>query len=360
MIQKTNQRMGIIGGMGNEAMVDLFEKMASYPEHKDREFIAFGNSRLAYKPDEVMHKWLPSDPPELPKIDTTHYTLAFMQHLGADLTGLACNSGHEHFRKVLPQLSLPFVDMLKYTAMTLEGTTDNVLVMGVNSLVDSGLYQSALAEQGVESTKPSPENQKKVMDAIYNPLFGIKTAQITPQAEALLCEVIRSESETQGCSKVVLGCTELPLALTQQSVQRFKQQGMIPDHIEVIDASQRLAEALVKGTGERQKLDKSLNDYFGTYTDWFQPISIKVSSLQSAAIIQKEIFSHTARYLADRNASIKGSYMHLPTLFFRENDTDIETSLSELNIRVHNEGEPLADYIESYLKDFFTDELLSL
>ncbi|MEZ9523719.1 aspartate/glutamate racemase family protein [Enterovibrio norvegicus] len=338
-------RIGIIGGLGNEAMVDLVEKIEATKGANKRAFIVFGNSRLAYKPDEVMQSWTATDEPELRKADTAVYTLRFMQYLGADVMGLACNSAHDLFRKLLPEVPVTFVDMLHRTAHTLEGTQDNVLVMGVNSLVDSGLYQSALMEQGVSSTKPSAENQQKVMAAIYDPAFGIKTAQITPEAEALLCDVIRSECELQGCSKVVLGCTELPLALTAESCARFKQEGLIPAHIEVIDASNVLAQCLLTAHGKGKALDGALDHYKGKHTDWFAPLTFKVTSLSAIARIQKEIFRHTVEFLAARGQSVTGSYLHLPTLFVSSSANDVEDKLIDMGIPVHCAGDDLGPVI---------------
>ncbi|MGF1727488.1 aspartate/glutamate racemase family protein [Photobacterium nomapromontoriensis] len=349
------QRIGIIGGMGNEAMVDLIEKMVSIPGADAREFIAFGNARLAYKPEEVMHKWLPTDPPELRKVDTAAFTLRLMQHLGADVMGLACNSAHALFRRQLPAVPVAFVDMIHQTAHSLIGTLDNVLVMGVNSLVDSGLYQSALEAQGIASTKPSPDNQQKVMSAIYDSAFGIKTAQITREAEVLLCDVIRDECQQQGCSKVVLGCTELPLALTAASCERFKQEGLIPEHIEVIDASRVLAESLLTAQGEGESLASDLETYRGPHSDWFAPLTFKVSSFDMAAKIQNEVLRLTVDFLAARGQSVTGSYMHLPTLFISESAQDAEEKLQSMEMIVHTEDEALepiiVDALERYYKD---------
>ncbi|MGF1707032.1 aspartate/glutamate racemase family protein [Enterovibrio baiacu] len=348
-------RIGIIGGLGNEAMVDLVEKIDAIKGADKRAFIAFGNSRLAYKPDEVMQSWKPTDEPELRKADTAIYTLRFMQYLGADVMGLACNSAHDLFRKLLPEVPVTFVDMLHRTAHTLEGTQDKVLVMGVNSLVDSGLYQMALMEQGVASTKPSVENQQKVMAAIYDPAFGIKTAQITPEAEALLCEVIRSECEQQGCSKVVLGCTELPLALTAASCARFKQEGSIPAHVEVIDASNVLAQCLLTAHGKGKAIEGELEQYKGKHTDWFAPLAFKVSSLDAIARVQKTVFQHTVSFLAAQGKSVTGSYMHLPTLFISQTLQDAEDKLIDMGIPVYLEHDDVGTVIVDALQRYYAD-----
>lgn len=339
-------RVGIIGGMGNEAMVDLIAKIATIEAHHEHEFVVFGNARLAYRPEEVGEKWLPTDLPELRKYDTAVYTLRLMQYLGVDVVGLACNSAHELFRKVLLNIPLSFIDMIERTANSLEGCQDKVLVMGVDSLVDSELYQSALSMQGVTATKPSKINQQKIMEAIYNPEFGIKTAKITQQAEKLLCDVICDEIATQGCKKVVLGCTELPLALTMSRCEYFKSKGLLPLGLEVIDASMVLAKSLVVNSGFNEPLLQPLLNYQGSNLDWFSPLCFKVESLTEMVQIQNQIFTLTAEYLAAKGKSITGSYFHLPTLFFSASAVDVEQKLLVLDIPVYTSDIKLTDIIE--------------
>lgn len=348
-------RIGIIGGMGNEAMVDLMLKMASLPDHKDYQFVAFGNARLAYKPQEVMQQWLPTDIPELRKYDTATYTLRLMQYLAVDHVGLACNSAHELFRRILPEMPVTFVDMIKQTSTSLQGCQDTVLVMGVNSLIESGLYQTALTELRIKATQPSVDNQAKIMEAIYNPNFGIKTAKITKQAKTLLCEVICDEIATQGCTKVILGCTELPLALTASSCQRFKDEGMLPLNVEVIDASMVLAQALVSVQGQSELLNQPLVTYQGKYLDWATPLAFKVSSLAESIEIQQRIFDYTVDYLTERNQSLAGSYFHLPTLFFSDSATDVEQKLLDLDIDVYSDINVLDKIITDKLAYYYSD-----
>ncbi|OBU32805.1 aspartate/glutamate racemase family protein [Photobacterium kishitanii] len=348
-------RIGIIGGMGNEAMVDLMVKMTSLPVDRDYQFVAFGNARLAYKPQEVMQQWLSTDIPELRKFDTAVYTLRLMQYLDVDHIGLACNSAHELFRRILPNIPVAFVDMINQTATSLQGCQDTVLVMGVNSLVESGLYQTALTAKGMTATQPSVVNQTKIMEAIYNPSFGIKTAKITKQAELLLCEVITDEIATQGCTSVVLGCTELPLALTATSCQRFKIEGMLPANVEVIDASMALAQALVSYQGTSEPLTQSLASYQGQYLDWSTPLAFKVSSLAQSVLIQQRIFEYTVDYLTAHNQCLAGSYFHLPTLFFSESATDIEQKLLALDINVYSDINLLDNIIMDKLAYYYSD-----
>lgn len=343
---------GIIGGLGNEAMVDLVQKILEVPGHESKSFVVYGNSRLAYKPEEVSRVWQPDDEPELRKHATAVHTARIMQSMGCGAVGLACNSAHELFREVFADIPVHFVDMIHETARTMADSKGRVLVLGVTSLVESGLYQKALERYGVEAVKASPENQEKVMAAIYDTGFGIKTAQITDEAQGLLCDVINEEYSRQGCRSVVLGCTELPLALTAQSCARFKEKGLIPEDVSVVDASAVLARRLVETefTAQSVKPDLTLPEH----VDWFPPAAFRLPSVKDVVRVQNNVIDLTVRFLKAKGRSIEGSYMHLPTLFITGEVTGFEDSLSELEVGIIDAEDNLAARLEPFFQQHFS------
>lgn len=347
--------IGIIGGLGNEAMVDLALKIDDLPNSKNHSYIFYGNSRLAYKPTELHQVNFPTDEAELRRHDTAVYTIKIMQYLGCNAIGLACNSAHKLFRKIMSDSPVTFIDMLHETARSMKNTPGTVLILGVTDLVESGLYQDALKTRDISTTRPSGENQGKIMAAIYDPQFGIKTAKITSKAESLLCEVISDEYKKQGCRKIVLGCTELPLALNIESCKRFKRHGMLPDDIDIIDASSVLAHALVQYSGKDQPANGHFQGCKTPYTDWFSPAAFRVKNLEELTVIQQNIFTFTSRFLNNRNQSITGSYMHLPTLYAVGNSTeDINTKLSFLKIRYYKHDATLEQQLQDVLEQYFS------
>lgn len=307
--------IGVIGGMGNEAMVDLAEKMARVPGHEKPNYVFYGNSRLAYKPHEVDAAGNDGGAIARRKAATARHTAAFMRFLGCGLTGLACNSAHELFRTVMRDSPVRFVDMIEETARSMRGVQGRVLVMGVTSLVESNLYQDALRALGIEAVSPSADSQAKTMAAIYDTQFGIKTGQITERAENLLCAVLADECQRQDCNHVILGCTELPLILTPEGCTRFKREGRIPESLRIVDASRVLAEALVSTPCPLPADDAPPPPRIEPETDWFPPAAFRVNSLKEMASVQRAVFKQTADYLAARGQSVTGSYLHLPTLF---------------------------------------------
>ncbi|WP_207261500.1 aspartate/glutamate racemase family protein [Desulfovibrio sp. Huiquan2017] len=344
---------GVIGGMGNEAMVDLAEKMARVPGHEKLNYVFYGNSRLAYKPHEVNAAGTDGDATERRKAATARHTAAFMRFLGCGLTGLACNSAHELFRTVMRGSPVRFVDMIEETARSMRGVQGRVLVMGVTSLVESNLYQDALRALGIEAVSPSADSQVKTMAAIYDTQFGIKTGQITEEAENLLCAVLADECQSQDCNHVILGCTELPLILTPEGCTRFKREGRIPESLHIVDASSVLAETLVSTPCPPPADDAPPVPRPEPETDWFPPASFRVNSLKEMASVQRAIFKQTADYLSARGQSVTGSYLHLPTLFLVGDVPAVVERLARAGMPPLSIDEPFTDTVDAMLEKHF-------
>ncbi|MCG8530524.1 MAG: aspartate/glutamate racemase family protein [Desulfovibrionales bacterium] len=353
MSQNIQKIIGVIGGMGNEAMADLAEKIAVESGSSACPFVFFGNSRLAYKPDEVHTHWKPTDAPEIRKKQTATYTCRLMQHFGCSTLGLACNSAHELFRSVMRDVPVSFVDMLHATARSLRGTHSKVLVLGVTSLVESGLYQQALATENIDSVSPSAANQQQVMQAIYDTTFGIKTSTITQEAEQLLCNVVTEECANHSVSAVVLGCTELPLVFTPKNCERFRREGLLPAHCSVIDASSVLAKQLLCNSPVCAPLSAPVETYRTSKTDWFAPATFTVTSPLEVALLQRQIMKQTQAFLRRSNRTVSGSYMHLPTLFLSEQLSDAHNKARSLGCHMYDESTDLTDFLERLFVMYF-------
>lgn len=346
--------IGVIGGLGNEAMVDLAEKLSRIPGHEKRSYVLYGNSRLAYKPHEVGTAGASADAIERRKAATARHTAALMRFLGCGLTGLACNSAHGLFRQVMKNTPVRFVDMIEETARSMRGAQGRVLVMGVTSLVESGIYQNALRALGIDAVSPSADNQAKVMAAIYDTRFGIKTGELTDTAEKFVFEVLADECQRQNCGHVVLGCTELPLVITPEGCARFKREGRIPESLRVVDASRVLAEALVSTPCPAPAENAPLPPRPEPETDWFPPASFKVNSLEEMAAVQRTIFKQTADYLSARGQSVTGSYLHLPTLFIVGEVPTAREKLARAQVPLMAIGEPFTAPVDAMLENHFT------
>lgn len=137
--------------------------------------------------------------------------------------GVPCNTFHapailRPFRELLEASGDPidFVDMLEETLGELEAAAPGARRIGVLSTSGtraSGVYDGLLGRAGLECLQVAPGRQDALHRAIYDPVWGLKAASpVSAQARAEV-EARARELAELGAEALVLGCTELPLAL---------------------------------------------------------------------------------------------------------------------------------------------------
>jgi aspartate racemase len=230
--------IGILGGMGPAATVDLFDRIVkATPARRDQEHIPVvivSNPAVPDRSEAILHGG--ADP--LPVMVAGLRQLAQM---GADFAVIACNTAHYYLPDLRAQGGLPIVDMIAETAQSIRRDhpeVERVGVLATSGTLAVGLYQKALTEVGLEPVLPTEDEITQIMDAIYGPA-GVKTCGAgTANREQL--RVAGQLLLARGAQALILGCTEIPLAL---------QDGDLPAPL--IASNQVLAEAAVKlGTGD--------------------------------------------------------------------------------------------------------------
>ncbi|MGD0005380.1 MAG: amino acid racemase [Anaerolineaceae bacterium] len=93
----------------------------------------------------------------------------------------------------------------------LERGLSTVGLLGTISTMEKGFYQEALARRGLSVLTPEPDERRYVSDIIYNELVAGK---LRPEARTRYVEIIQRLAD-QGAQGVILGCTEIPLLISQ-------------------------------------------------------------------------------------------------------------------------------------------------
>jgi aspartate racemase len=133
---------------------------------------------------------------------------------GADFLICPDNTIHQAFDLVEHRSPRPWLHIAREVAC--EATRRHhkqIGVLGTRSLMESRVYPDTLKAAGLDYRIPNPEQREKIDHIIFDELVN---AQFLPRSQAHFTEVIRSLKD-QGCDAVVLGCTEIPLIVTQES-----------------------------------------------------------------------------------------------------------------------------------------------
>lgn len=228
--------IGIIGGMGPLATVDLFDKIVRLTEaEKDQEHLPIVIVNTPEVPDRTKAILEGGSDPTPYLMDAA----LRLKAAGADFLIVPCNNSHHFLEKL--SLPLPLLSMIEVTADRLKDEGVKVAaILATSGTLASDLYQKALAARGIKSVAPDSVAQKEVMKVIYD---VIKAGRFDYDPTPL--QKIIADLEEKGATRLILGCTELPLA-----VKKFG----ILGHF--IDPTVELAKAAILEAGGRLLSDE--------------------------------------------------------------------------------------------------------
>ena len=209
------KRLGILGGMGPAASAEFITRLIQQtPASCDQEHIPFVLWNEPRTPDRSTSMRDGNDYP-LPYLKEGILSL---KSVGCDYIVIPCNSAHYWYDEMntLGMPILHIVDSVVDELKSLDILNQTIGVLGTQGTIEYGIYQDHLIKQGWKCITPDTAE----MDYFVQPAINfIKAGQIT-EAHFLLVKVIDSLIE-RGAKAVVLGCTELPLA-----VRELKQNGI--------------------------------------------------------------------------------------------------------------------------------------
>lgn len=241
------QMIGVVGGVGPFAGVDLLRKIAEQTEAaRDQDHLPI-LSISQPGPIGDRTEYLLGREPVNPA-----YVLAkqvrLLARMGATVVGIPCNTAHaprifDVIRAETADLPLRLLHMIEEVGRFLQTHYPEVERVGILSTV--GTYQAEVYPHVLERvgftavTPPFDQLESRIHPAIYDPGYGIKAqTPVTERARADLLAGVASLQEA-GAQAVILGCTEIPLAIPESR---------IGDTI-MIDPTLILARALIREAG---------------------------------------------------------------------------------------------------------------
>lgn len=197
--------IGIIGGMGPLATVDLYRKIVLHTKAaNDREHIHVIIDSNTAVPDRTTGILGTGESP-VPELVRS---AKLLEAAGADFLIMPCNTAHYFYEDIIRQTKLPLLHMLRLTADEIRRQKHGrVALLATDGTVKTGIYARLFEEHGIPYLLPDADEQRAVMDAIYN---GVKAGRVdydTANLRAALDALMR-----RGGEAFVLGCTELPVA----------------------------------------------------------------------------------------------------------------------------------------------------
>lgn len=202
---KKYKTIGILGGMGPMATYDLGIKIVENTRaENDQEHVPViidCNTRIADRTAAILKGG--ADPrPEMIK------SAKRLEAAGADFLVMPCNTAHYFYDDICDAVDIPVIHMPREVASRLkEKQIKKAAVLATDGTCQSGIYERALEEAGIEAVYPSDDMQKVIMSLVYD---HVKAGNM--EFSDLDIDGVVDDVKSKGAEIMILGCTELPLA----------------------------------------------------------------------------------------------------------------------------------------------------
>lgn len=213
-----SQTIGILGGMGPEATVHLFNIIVKFTKaDSDQDhipIIVYNNPKIPDRTAAILH----GRPSPLPALIEGAKRL---EKAGADLIIMACHTAHYFYNEICSQINIPFLHLQRETLHHIEQKQKNIKRFGLiatTATIKMGLFQSIFNESknGLEIVVPGAADQEMMMTAMYGEK-GIKLG-FKKEPRELLLKVIAHLKE-KNAEAIIAGCSETSIVLKENEFQ---------------------------------------------------------------------------------------------------------------------------------------------
>lgn len=212
----SHKKLGILGGMGPMATSVFFSRLIQNTEAKcDQDHVDMLIMNHASLPDRTKSIQLGE---EKVFLEAVLPDLKVLEYWGASSMAIPCNTSHYFIEDLQKKTSVPIINMVYETAKVLKksvGPYSKIGVLATSGTIEAGVYKKELEKFDLTYVAPSASIQMHVMDIIY----GIKSGK-SHHASALN-RLIKVMLEEEGCSAVILACTELSLVDIDKDLQNY-------------------------------------------------------------------------------------------------------------------------------------------
>lgn len=201
--------LGVLGGMGPLATVDFLHKLiAETPARSDQEHIpviVYSVPQIPDRPAAIVGRGESPLPHMLEGIRT-------LKRAGAEALAIACNTAHYWYDDLVRQGGLPILHIADAAcAAFADRNFRRAGLLATTGTTAAGFYQSRMSARGIDCVLSTADEQRALVEPAIE---MVKRNQLT-QAHALALRAACALRD-QGAQAIIMGCTEIPLALEYQ------------------------------------------------------------------------------------------------------------------------------------------------
>ncbi len=136
-----------------------------------------------------------------------------LEQAGADFIVMPCITAHYYYPEIIKHINIGFIHMIKEVANFIQTELPDIHNFGLlatTGTIKTELFQKEIANTNRHIIIPDPEQQKKVVDAVYRKK-GIKAGFKEFPLEIL--SQIAQHLKKKGAQAIIAGCTEIALVI---------------------------------------------------------------------------------------------------------------------------------------------------
>ena len=236
MTEKREKIVGILGGMGPEATVDLMQRIIRLtPALDDADHIRCivdNNPKVPSRIKAIIEGDGEDPGPCMADMGRR------LESWGADFLVIACNTAHYYYAAVQEAVNIPVINLIDLVASHVKANYPNQRKIGIlasPAVAMTGLYTQRFSRLGIEDVWPDPDHQAQLLSVIKEIKKGNTGETVRDDYKNVYENLMK-----KGATLLIIACTELS-ALG----------GKLP--IKALDAAEILAREIVHVAKNRKE-----------------------------------------------------------------------------------------------------------